>query len=239
MFYRRQVQSQYDPVVPFTLQDLRKQWRKRAYRFILSRKPIAHVFTEFYQTNRWGDSETVSGPGSTLDRTVTLRAGLPALLAKYECRSLLDIPCGDLNWMKTLELDVEYIGADIVSELINRNQQFAGPRRSFTTLDVIGDSLPAVDVILCRDCLGHFSTTDVRRAIRNIKASGSRYLLATTFPSSAENRSIVTGEWQPINLSLRPFDLPAPVELLSDAYDAPKHHGKQLGLWRVADLPDF
>ena len=35
---------------------------------------------------------------------------------------MLDIPCGDFYWMKEVDLkDIEYIGADIVDELIKKN----------------------------------------------------------------------------------------------------------------------
>ena len=36
--------------------------------------------------------------------------------------SVLDIPCGDFNWMQKVDLsNIEYIGADIVEELIKKN----------------------------------------------------------------------------------------------------------------------
>jgi hypothetical protein len=41
---------------------------------------------------------------------------------------LLDIPCGDFNWMKLLNLGVDYIGADIVGELIAENRRRFGAK---------------------------------------------------------------------------------------------------------------
>ena len=62
------------------------------------------VFAEIYQTNRWNDSESRSGAGSSLRETETLRAELPALLARHRIESIADIPCGDFNWMSAVDL---------------------------------------------------------------------------------------------------------------------------------------
>src|SRR5258708_2291880 len=85
-------------------------------------KPTSQIFEEIYQKNDWDDDESVSGHGSRLDRTANIRAALPSLLQRYQCLSLLDIPCGDFNWMKTVALDVDYVGADIVGDLIRCDQ---------------------------------------------------------------------------------------------------------------------
>jgi hypothetical protein len=201
-------------------------------------KPTTQIFEEIYQRNDWDDDESISGHGSRLDHTANIRAALPSLLEKYQCQSLLDIPCGDFNWMKTVALDVDYIGADIVGDLIKRNQErYASARRNFVVSDVLRDRLPRVSLIMCRDCLVHFSNADVMTALKNIKASGSEYLLTTTFPAQRRNASIVTGEWRPLNLCQPPFRLPAPLELVDDTFDAPNYHVKYMGIWQVSALP--
>ncbi len=220
--------------------DLWVRLHKLKRRVSLWRKPTAQIFDEIYHNDVWDDDESISGHGSRLDRTTKIRAALPSLLSKYECRSLLDIPCGDFNWMRTLALEVEYIGADIVGDLIEHNQEkYADAHRKFVKQDLLRDPLPAVSLILCRDCLVHFSNADVVTALKNIKASGSKYLLTTTFPEYHRNESIVTGEWRPINLCRHPFNLPSPLELLDDTFDAPIYREKYLGLWEIAALPAY
>jgi len=88
----------------------------------LSRKTREELFTDYYQSNTWGDRESRSGPGSRLDRTEHLRSALPQLVKDFNCVSVLDIPCGDFNWMKLVEWDVDYTGADIVKDMIRQNQ---------------------------------------------------------------------------------------------------------------------
>ena len=222
----------------FDAKVIRKRLQRFRRRLYLSRRPPAQVFSEIYQKNTWGDGESVSGPGSRLDRTDKVRAALPSLLARYECHSMLDIPCGDYNWMKTLDLEIDYLGADIVSELVKLDQKkYASRNRKFVVMDLLHDPIPRVDLILCRDCLVHFSHANIMTALGNIKASGSKYLLTTTFPRRPQNPNIVTGEWRPINLMISPFHFPAPLELVDDSYDSPNYFDKYLGLWKIPDLP--
>ena len=108
--------------------------------------------------------------------------------------------------------------------------------RAFHVGDVLTESLPKADVVLCRDCLVHFSARNVRRAVANIIRSGSTYLLTTTFPRRHSNRTIVTGDWRPLNLCAAPFNFPQPLQVISEEHPEP-YADKSLGLWRISDLP--
>ena len=199
------------------------------------------VFTSIHRSNAWQGGESTSGPGSSLAATAALRGALPRLLSDLGCASLLDAPCGDLCWLTAARLPVaSYCGVDIVEEVIAANRRRHGaPGRSFLCLDLRRDPLPRADLVLCRDCLVHFSFRDARAALANFRASGARWLLATTFPSLRDNRDAVTGEWRPLNLQLAPFHLPPPVTLIDEACSDQEGRriDKQLGLWRLADLP--
>ena len=108
-------------------------------------RPKKSVFNAIYQHRTWDDLESISGPGSNLKQTEGLRAELPGLLAKLKATSLLDAPCGDFNWMRETKLDLDnYIGADIVPDLIEENREkFGALNRSFVVLDLTTDVLPA------------------------------------------------------------------------------------------------
>src|SRR5258707_8039307 len=85
---------------------------------------IRHVFFEIYRKNLWENTESRSGIGSSLARTAKLRLELPILLQELAIQVLLDIPCGDFNWMHTVPLgNIHYIGADIVEDLIIENRR--------------------------------------------------------------------------------------------------------------------
>lgn len=189
---------------------------------------MKEIFTGIYKNNDWKNDESVSGQGSTLDATEGIRRELPKLFAKFHVKTLLDIPCGDMNWISKMPLEgIEYIGADIVPEIIHANKQ-RGP--NFYVLDITKDNLPKADMILVRDLLGHFSDADLKLAIDNIKRSGAKYLLATTFPSSFNTVGIKTGQWRAINLDYY-CGLPPSIEIINEGNQMFKD--KCLGLWQL------
>jgi hypothetical protein len=135
-------------------------------------------------------------------------------------------------------MDIDYIGADIVESLVTENQRrYGSDRRRFIWLDLLTAKLPQADLVLCRDCLVHFSYRDVFRALENIKRSGGGFLLTTTFIGRAANNDIFTGHWRPLNLQRAPFNLPTPVWLLNEQCPQPQYRDKHLGLWPIAELP--
>ncbi len=194
---------------------------------------IESVFSRIYKYNLWGNHESVSGSYSTLSRTVRLRQELPALIEEMNITSLLDAPCGDFNWMQHVDLNLDqYVGADVVPELVATNRQkYGNGNREFTVLDITQSKIPAVDLIMCRDCWIHFSHNDVTATIANFKQSKSKYLLTTTYPGVHENVEISTGQCRPLNLLLPPFGFPPPLKLI---VEQPEIRG--MGLWRLEDL---
>jgi len=200
----------------------------------------SEFFTEVYVKGLWGTVESRSGNGSNLKQTTTIREHLSILFRSLGVKRLLDAPCGDFYWMNRVELDVdEYIGADIVRELIEENRRrYEEPSRKFIVLDITEDEIPKVDLILCRDCLVHFSFRDISSTLENIKRSGSTYLLTTTFSERDKNEDIYTGDWQPYNLQQPPFNFPEPVSLINENCTIGDgiYADKCLGLWKISDI---
>ncbi len=192
---------------------------------------------ELYRRQR---CESLSGPGSCVAQTQELRERLPLLLEHLGVESLLDAPCGDLNWMQHVRLGVkEYIGVDILGEIIAANQwRHASAHRRFQRADVTRDALPRADAILCRDLLSHLAFADVFRTLANFKASGATYLVTSTFTRPRPNRDTAGGEWRTLNLTLPPFNFSPPVRVInekcSEAGDA--FNDKSLGVWSLQDL---
>lgn len=195
----------------------------------------AEIFTKIYEENQWKNPESRSGSGSTIDATKILRDALPELLTNLNITSILDIPCGDFNWMKEVDLTgIDYVGADVVSELIKENvKQFGTNCKEFRTLDLLKDQLPKADLVICRDCLVHLSFEDAFKALEKICSSGAKYLLTTTFPLHQNNEGIETGWWYPINLNSEPFPMKEPLLLLNEGCQEPYFWDKCVGLWRM------
>ena len=202
---------------------------------------MEEIFTRIYERNGWGDPETASGSGSSIFNTVAILRELPIVLRDLGVRSMLDIPCGDHHWMRELALDIdEYIGADIVDELVDRNARtFGYEQKRFCHLDVTRDLLPRVDLIFCRDCLVHFSFADISSPLQNMRRSESLYLITTTFTSVGEPFDIQTGDWRQIDLQRSPFNFPEPLLLIREhgIWDGGEDYNKCMGVWKLSDLP--
>lgn len=119
-----------------------------------------------------GLPETPCGAGSTLANTQAQRAWIPEIVARYGVRSIADIGAGDLNWLSRMPLHgVEYSAYDLV------------PRRAeVQEFDLVREVPPRVDLLLCLWVLNHLPLDDCRAAIRNLRASGSRFLMMTDRP---------------------------------------------------------
>lgn len=198
------------------------------------------TFDRIYEQNIWGNAESRSGDGSDTSGTERIRDSLAQLVKELNIRSMLDLPCGDFNWMQLMDLEgIEYIGADVVERIVDQNQERYGQTNiRFRRLDARSDSLPRVDLILCRDMLVHLSFADCSSALANFRMSGTKYLLTTTFTARDPNKDIVTGEWRPLNLQRPPFEFPRPMRLIVEYCQ--EWNGfwadKCLALWRLADL---
>ncbi len=171
-----------------------------------------------------------------MDATATLRAALPALLARLQATSLLDAPCGDAGWISRVDLGVRIVGVDIVPDLIEGLKACAAAgeiRGDYHLADITRDPLPQCDVILCRDALVHFSFANIERALANFRRSGARWLIATTFPDWQANGDCEDGDWRALNFERPPFNWGAPVELINEncTEAGGGWRDKSLGVW--------
>ena len=192
---------------------------------------LAHSFTDAFDNRVWKDAESLSGPGSTLSYTSDLRATLPGLIRALGCKSMLDAPCGDFNWMKEVDLKgIKYIGADIVPAMIG-DLAVKYPKQQFTVLDITKDPFPKVDFVLCRDVLFHLSNIDIVKVLDNFVRSGSEWLATSHFFQQTAMLDVESGPttFRPVNLTLAPFFFEQPDYALKDC--APNFLRRWLGVW--------
>lgn len=211
--------------------------RNRLRLLWLRMTPKSRRFHKIYRTFHWqGGGETLSGAGSTIVATETIRRELPAYLARIDCQMLLDLGCGDFNWMRMVDLPCEYIGADIVNDIIKQNQRrYSTEGRSFIVLDGTAESFPSgIDVILCREVLFHLSFKDASALLKNVKSSDARIFVATNITGVHENIDTFTGGFRPIDLCLPPFNFPAPHHTIPDQGVAKNRY---LCAWNINELP--
>lgn len=202
----------------------------RRYRAYAGRS-TQEVFTDIHDSNRWNGRQSVSGQGSDLEQTQTIRPTLPQIIRRFGVTSILDVPCGDFNWMRHVDLgDCRYVGGDIVASMAAKCQAaFGNSKRQFLQVDITRDELPRTDLILCRDCFIHLPLELIQQALRNFKRSGAKYLFVTNAPTKKFNADIPAGGYRPVNFRLAPFQFPPPVFSMRE--DPPSRH--------LANNPDY
>lgn len=199
------------------------------------------IFDDIYESNMWHTEESVSGGGSTMDATKTVREQIPIIIKKYGIKSMLDIPCGDYNWMKNVEKDCLYIGGDIVEGIIKSdNEKYKSDNVMFQVLNMTQDQLPKVDLIFCKDCLQHLCYENVALALNNFKKSGSKYLLVSSFPRTWRNHDIYDGDYRPLNVCKKPFNLPSPIYKFRELSIAEGvESDKYMYLYELSSIPEI
>lgn len=201
------------------------------------------IFTDYFKNNTWQGKESLSGPGSDYEQTKYLIPELNILLNQLKIKTMLDAPCGDFNWMRKVDLGkIKYLGADIVEPLIERNnRKYKKQNISFSVMDIVKDKIPTVDLIMVRDCFVHLPNSDIKKALNNIKSSGSKYLLTTNFfwKNMESNKDIKIGEWRRIDFTSSPFNFKYPEQIIIEGNIQSFDRDKSLALWHIKDIPSF
>lgn len=201
------------------------------------------LFTQYYNDNSWNGRESLSGPGSDYEQTKYLIPELQALLKDLEIKTILDVPCGDFNWMRRVDLDgISYTGGDIVNKMIaTNNKKHSTKNISFEIIDIVKDTLPKVDLVMVRDCFVHLPNKDIMSAINNIIDSKSKYLLTTNFMWKTQkvNADIKVGDWRRLNLEMEPFNFPYPIQIIIEGNIQSYDRDKTMSLWNISELKKF
>lgn len=203
---------------------------------------LKRVFETIAATNKWGDTESVSGAGSTLSYTYNLRHELAIFIEAFEMKSLFDAPCGDFNWMKEVSFphDMTYIGGDIAASLIDANtRKYGDASRRFIEFDITRDEFPDCDLWFCRDCLFHLPFELIFRALRNFLDSKVNFLMMTNHINTTGffNRDIEAGDFRLLDFHAEPFHLPRDVlyRIADYVYPFPQ---RELCVWSRQQIAD-
>ena len=203
------------------------------------------VFTEVFTINDWSSTESHSGMGSTLQYTTNTRKRLPSVFGQYGIKKVLDIGCGDFNWMKEIVHFLDYYkGTDVVEAITNLNKERYEEKNKieFETSDITeGCNYERTEFnsIILKDVLVHFPTDVVIEVLNRIKSTGIKYVFITHFTETKINSDITAfGQWRPLNMSLSEFDLGDPLEIIKEEaeeymWDDVNLNDKTLSLWQI------
>lgn len=214
-------------------------WRLRGH-------PVEHLragtlrerFQSIYDSGVWVGNlpiESLSGKGSSVEGTLNVREALPNLLSDLKCASLLDVGCGDFNWMKHVPLGLRYTGIDVAPSVIEKNiALYSSEHVRFFNIDATSEPVPQCDAALCREVIFHLSFKHGLDLIKNLKKCGIKYLICTSDPDHLINVDIISGAWRELNLEAEPFRLGPPIARIEDAQaDNPR---RQLCVWRLDQI---
>ena len=199
--------------------------------FSLSKEDRQHALDLTYEGPlfQMGDFSRGSGPGSAVAYTEGYRGFLASFLRENGVRSVLDLGCG--NWTSTRLVDwsgIDYLGVDFIHKIVARNRRVHGkPNIKFVQSDVRTFNIPQVDLVISKDVLQHWPTSDVLAFLERLRASNVKMALLVNCVNDdglARNRDIAIGDFRPIHLNEPPFSAQ-----LEESY---AFHTKRVLLWR-------
>tara|TARA_B100001123_G_C15344266_1_gene1036291 strand:+ start:1341 stop:2060 length:720 start_codon:yes stop_codon:yes gene_type:complete len=218
---------------------------KRFYheQFIFKFFEQEEIFSKIYKNNYWGSNISKSGPGSDYNNTIKIRKELPKIIKKFKIKSILDAPCGDFFWMNKVlkNLKIQYVGADIVSDLILLNKiKFANKNIKFMKLDLTKSKLPKSNLWICRALFFHLDFKSIKKILHNLKRSEIKYILITNSytKKNFKNKNIINGDYRPLDLFKAPFNFDKNfIYKFNDTF-FPKSNkvDQEMVLWNKTDL---
>lgn len=170
------------------------------------------VFTDIYRQDHWHGG---SGEGSTAEATAPYRHIVERLVVSPEIRSIVDLGCGD--WQLGSLVDWHgrrYTGVDVVEDVVAADRDRWGDERTrFTAGDAMTGDVPSGDLLLVKDVLQHWPTSDVERFLRQVLPRYSYALLTNDLASvhwdGPVNADMTLGGWRTLDLEIAPFEIEA------------------------------
>jgi len=175
-------------IAPQAVRDFARRRRLALLRERNRGRTPQEIFADIYRANRWGGDGGAfhSGTGSSSEHAQRYAAFVNEFVRDRGVRRIVDLGCGDYTVGARLQASgAEYVGVDIVPELVARNErEFGSLRVSFRCLDIIEHELPPGDLCLVRQVLQHLSNEQIARVLRNLDRY--RYVLVTEhYPAEA------------------------------------------------------
>ena len=135
-----------------------------------------------------GLPETPCGYGSTAAATLKQRKVLAGWIKKYRIKSVVDVGAGDLNWVRLMDLDIDYQPLDLVPRAPDVKQ-----------FDLIYEIPPACDMVWCLWLLNHLADYRAKAALDNLLQTDCRFIVYTWWPGMAEMLDVCPTEHVIIN----------------------------------------
>jgi SAM-dependent methyltransferase len=183
------------------------------------------------KTAEWGkdaDGKGTSGEGSKLENARPYINYLQQFLIDKSIKSVVDIGCGDWQLHRHIDFgSTEYTGFDVFQEIVEKNKKlYSSDRICFYAKDVINNDIPGVDLLIIKDVLQHWPTSQILKLLPKIKSF--KYALITNDYDKwnpLRNNSDISdfGGWRTLDLRKEPFGLNGTIVLEYQANMTFKH----------------
>ena len=168
------------------------------------------AFERIYRENAWDEG---SGPGSSTVNTIEYRAFISRFIDANDIKSVTDLGCGDWQFSRLLDWSgVQYLGLDIVPEIVERNRSRFGLANVRFQVFVSAEALPGGDLLLSKEVLQHLPNSTIAQYLSAIRRKYRFALLTNSIePGNLVNQDIEPGGFRPVRLQNPPFDAPGAV----------------------------
>jgi hypothetical protein len=170
------------------------------------------IFENIYEKQLWNNGNPnipLSGPGSSIENTRTMSAILNTFIYNNNCKSVLDLGCGDLNWISKTPFfndnDIKYTGVDVVENVINTHLKMYNTK-TFLCKDIITfNNFNNIDIIIIRDVIFHLKNEEILSIFNNIQHK-FKFLLITSCLNNENNDTFDRWHFSKKNINIEPFN---------------------------------
>lgn len=170
------------------------------------------IFENIYNKGIWNNNNPAipfSGPGSLIQNTAEFSTVLNEFIYKNGCTSVLDLGCGDLNWIPETPFfkddNIKYTGVDVVESLITSHSS-KYPIKTFLNKDItLYKDMEFASIIIIRDVIFHLKNYEILAIFENIK-NKFKYLAITNCKNEVNSDNLNFYQFSYKNLHKEPFN---------------------------------
>jgi hypothetical protein len=133
---------------------------------------------------------------------------LQNFLKTNNIKSVVDAGCGNFDFSQKIDWHgIHYIEYDVFKSIVKENCiKSSNKTYNFIHDDITTIDLPSADLLLCKDVLQHLPNKDVIRFLKQC-SKFKHCLITNDIGSHKMNKNIKAGEYRPIDLTQKPFNI--------------------------------
>ena len=163
------------------------------------------MFDEIYAKNLWGIG---SGGGADPTNLGPYLIYLQKFLSDNNIKTIIDVGCGDWQHMSKIDLtNINYIGVDCVSSVINNNlAKYTKDNIKFILGNFVDMDLPSADLLICKDVFQHLPNNIILQFLPQL----AKFKHCLIINDTGGNNRLITGvdkNYAGLDCQAPPFNL--------------------------------